>query len=446
MAMKYKYPAEIKGNRKVYSLFNGVKDPLGVISGNHAIAGDSYHLKASLTNKYFIFSQDKELVEYILKQNHKNYFKSEIQSVTLGKYLGNGLLTNNGKDWLKQRRLIQPGFSKVKITNLVSIMEDEIDKAFQSFNHETDIDLYGFFHTLAFNIVAKTLFSSDIDEEKVKELGKIITEIQEVFAKEVRIPLYTQALNILGITDKNIRKSKKAKHIIQSVLDKRRNSGEEKNDLLDMLIHAKYEDTQLPMSDEQLVDEMLILFIAGHETTANALTFIFFEISQHPEAEKKLKQEIAQEGENVFSPESLMKKSFTMNIIKEAMRLHPPAWAIDRQALEDDGFKEYSWKKGTLIILYIAGLHRNPKYWKQPDSFIPERFDDENAKNFAYYPFGAGPRLCIGEHFAIMEMALIIRKFYNNYTFISYQKELQKKALVTLRAVSLHGKIIKNRD
>lgn len=446
MALKYKYPAEIKGNRKIYSLFNGVKDPLGVISGNHAIAGDSYHLKATLTNKYFIFSQDKDLVEYILKQNQKNYFKSEIQSVTLGKYLGNGLLTNNGKDWLKQRRLIQPGFSKIKITNLVSIMEEEIDKAFQSFNDETDIDLYDFFHTLAFNIVAKTLFSSDIDEEKVKELGKIITEIQEVFAKEVRIPLYTQVLNILGITDKNIRKSNQAKHIIQSVLDKRRNSKEEKNDLLDMLIHAKYEDTQLPMSDEQLVDEMLILFIAGHETTANALTFIFFEISQNPEAEKKLKNEIAEEGEYVFSPESLMKKSFTMNVIKEAMRLHPPAWAIDRQALEDDSFKEYSWKKGTLIILYIAGLHRNPKYWEEPDSFIPERFDSENAKNFAYYPFGAGPRLCIGEHFAMMEMALLIRKFYNSYTFTSFQKELQKKALVTLRAVSLHGKIIKNRD
>lgn len=446
MALKYKYPAEIKGSRKLYSLFNGVKDPLGVISGNHTISGDSYHLKASLTNKHFIFSQDKELVEYILKQNHKNYFKSEIQSVTLGKYLGNGLLTNNGKDWLKQRRLIQPGFSKIKITNLVSIMEEEMDKAFQSFNDETDIDLYDFFHTLAFNIVAKTLFSSDIDEEKVKELGKIITEIQEVFAKEVRIPFYTQALNILGITHKNIRKSNQAKHIIQSVLDKRRNSKEEKNDLLDMLIHAKYEDTQLPMSDEQLVDEMLILFIAGHETTANALTFIFFEISQHPEAEKKLKQEIAEEGENVFRAENLMKKSFTVNIIKEAMRLHPPAWAIDRQALEDDSFKEYSWKKGTLIILYIAGLHRNPKYWEQPDSFIPERFDDENAKNFAYYPFGAGPRLCIGEHFAMMEMALIIRKFYYNYTFISSRKELQKKALVTLRAVSLHGKIIKKRD
>lgn len=446
MALNYNYPQEIKGSRKLYSLFNGVKDPLGVISGNHAIAGDSYHLKANLTNKHFIFSQDKELVEYILKQNHKNYFKSEIQSVTLGKYLGNGLLTNNGKDWLKQRRLIQPGFSKVKITNLVFIMEEEIDKAFQSFSDETDIDLYDFFHALAFNIVAKTLFSSDIDEEKVKELGTIITEIQEVFAKEVRIPLYTQVLNILGITDKNIRKSKQAKHIIQSVLDRRRNSKEEKNDLLDMLIHAKYEDTQLPMSDEQLVDEMLILFIAGHETTANALTFIFFEISQHSEAEKKLKQEIAEEGEHVFSPESLMKKSFTVNIIKEAMRLHPPAWAIDRQALEDDSFKEYSWKKGTLIILYIAGLHRNPKYWEQPDSFIPERFDSENAKNFAYYPFGAGPRLCIGEHFAMMEMALIIRKFYNSYTFTSFQKELQKKALVTLRAVSLCGKIIKNRD
>lgn len=444
MASEFNYPPEIKGKRKLYSLFNGVKDPLGVISGNHAISGDSYHLKATLTNKYFIFSQDKEFTEYILKQNHKNYFKSEIQSVTLGKYLGKGLLTNNGKDWLKQRRLIQPGFSKAKIANLVSIMEEEIDSAFSSFEKEPEIDLYDVFHTLAFNIVAKTLFSSDIDEEKVKELGKIITEVQEVFAKEVRIPLYTQVLNILGITDKNIRKSKQAKHIIQSVLEKRRNSDEEKNDLLDMLIHARYEDTQLPMCDEQLVDEMLILFIAGHETTANALSFIFFEISQNPETEKKLRQEMRKEGENVFTTENLMKKSFTINIIKEAMRLHSPAWAIDRQALEDDSFKDYSWKKGTLIILYITGLHRNPKYWSDPNSFIPERFDDENAKNFAYYPFGAGPRLCIGEHFAMMEMALIVRKFYKNYSFISYQKDLEKKALVTLRTTSLKGKIIKN--
>lgn len=444
MAPNFNYPAEIKGKRKLYSLFNGVKDPLGVISGNHDIFGDSYFLRATLTNKKLIFSQDKEFVEYILKQNHKNYFKSEIQSVTLGKYIGNGLLTNNGKDWLKQRRLIQPGFSKTKIANLVSIMDDEIEKAFRSFDQEPEVDLYDFFHTLAFNIVAKTLFSSDIEETEVKELGKIITEVQEVFAKEVRLPFYTQILKAFGVIGKTIRKSERSKAIIQRVLDKRRNSGEEKNDLLDMLIQSRYEDTQLPMSDKQLVDEMLILFIAGHETTANALSFIFFEISRNPEAEKKLRQEIVEEGENAFTTESLMKKSFTVNIIKEAMRLHSPAWAIDRQALEDDRFKDYSWEKGTLIILYISGLHRNPKYWDRPDEFIPERFDDENAKNFAYYPFGAGPRLCIGEHFAMMEMALIVRKFYEKYSFQSYQKTLEKKALVTLRTTSLPGKIIKN--
>ena len=400
-------------------------------------------LRASFTNKKLSFSQDKEFVEYILKQNHKNYFKSEIQSVTLGKYIGNGLLTNNGKDWLQQRRLIQPGFSKIKITNLVSIMDEEIEKAFQPFDQEPEVDLYDFFHTLAFNIVAKTLFSSDIEETEIKELGKIITEVQEVFAKEVRIPLYTQILSLFGIIGKTIKKSEKAKAIIQRVLDKRRNSGEEKNDLLDMLIQSRYEDTGLPMSDKQLVDEMLILFIAGHETTANALSFIFFEISQHPYEAEKLRQEIENEGENAFSTESLMKKSFTMNVIKESMRLHPPAWAIDRQALEDDRFKDYSWEKGTLIILYIAGLHQNPKYWDHPTSFIPERFDDENAKNFAYYPFGAGPRLCIGEHFAMMEMALIVRKFYKKYNFQSYQKVLEKKALVTLRTTSLPGKITK---
>lgn len=444
MISAFNYPTEIKGKRKLYSLLKGVKNPLEVISGNHEIAGDNYYIKATLTNKNFIFSQDKEFIEYILKQNHKNYFKSEIQSFTLGKYLGNGLLTNNGKDWLKQRRLIQPGFSKIKIASLVSIMEEEIDVAFQSFDKEPEVDLNVFFHTLAFNIVAKTLFSSDIDENKVKELGKIITEVQEVFAKEVRLPFYSQILKIFGVIDKTIKKSKKSKAIIQSVLDKRRSSGEEKNDLLDMLIQARYEDTQLPMSDEQLIDEMLILFIAGHETTANALSFIFFEISQHPEVERKLKKEILEEGEGVFTPESLMKKSFTSNVIKEAMRLHSPAWAIDRQALENDSFQEYSWPKDTLIILYITGLHRNPRYWNDPNSFIPERFDDENAKNFAFYPFGAGPRLCIGEHFAMMEMVLIVRKFYKNFRFISYQKELEKKALVTLRTTSLKGKIIKN--
>ncbi len=443
MAPKFSYPPEITGKRKLYALLNGVKDPLGIISGNHAIFGDSYYLKASFTDKKFIFTQDKEFIEYILKQNHKNYFKSEIQSITLGKYLGNGLLTNNGKDWLQQRRLIQPGFSKVKIANLVSIMDEEINTSFRSFDQEPEIDLYGFFHTLAFNIVAKTLFSSDIGETEIKELGKIITEVQEVFAKEVRIPFYTQILKAFGLIGKTIRKSERSKAIIQNVLDKRRNSGEEKNDLLDMLIHSKYEDTGLPMSDQQLVDEMLILFIAGHETTANALSFIFFEISQHPETEKKLRQEIEEEGEHAFTTESLMKKSFTANVIKEAMRLHSPAWAMDRQALEDDRFKEYSWEKGTLIILYISGLHRNPKYWNRPDDFIPERFDDENARNFAYYPFGSGPRLCIGEHFAMMEMALIVRKFYKKYHFESYQERLEKKALVTLRTTSLLGKITK---
>lgn len=444
MDSKYNYPTEVKGKRKLYSLFKGLNHPLEVITGNHQSVGDNYYIKASFTNKNFIFSQDKEFIEYILKQNHKNYYKSEIQSVTLGKYLGKGLLTNNGKDWLKQRRLIQPGFSKTKIVSLASIMEEEIDKEFQSFNNEPDLDLYDFFHTLAFNIVAKTLFSSDVDENTVNELSKIITEVQEVSTKEVRLPFYTKILNIFGVIRKNIEKSKRSKVIIQSVLDKRRNSGEEKNDLLDMLIQTRYEDTQLPMSDEQLVDEMLILFIAGHETTANALSFIFFEISQNPEAEEKLKIEIEDEGETVFTPESLMKKSFTVNIIKEAMRLHPPAWAVDREALEDDSFKEYSWPKGTLIILYVSGLHRNPKYWEHPDQFIPERFEDENAKNFAYYPFGAGPRLCIGEHFAMMEMALIVRKFYKKYSFKTYQNKLEKKALVTLRPVSVKGKIIKN--
>ncbi|MDQ1097033.1 cytochrome P450 [Chryseobacterium camelliae] len=197
MPAPFRYPTEITGFNKLYSLLKGVNHPLEVISRNHRIAGDHYFINASFADKKFIFSQDQEFVEYILKQNQRNYYKSEIQSVTLRKYLGKGLLTNNGKDWLQQRRLIQPGFSKAKISNLVSIMDEEIDRSMLLFKAHEETDLYHFFHQLAFDIVAKTLFSSDIDQAKVRELGMIITEIQEVFTREVRLPFYTKAMDML---------------------------------------------------------------------------------------------------------------------------------------------------------------------------------------------------------------------------------------------------------
>jgi cytochrome P450 len=444
MDTAFNYPQEIKGWKKISSLIRTINYPLETFNKNHLFAGDNYCITSASSEKKIIFSQDKEFFEYVLKQNHKNYSQSETGTITIEKYWGKGLLLNTGKDWLKQRRLMQSGFSKTKIVNLVSIMEEEIDKSFTLFENQKEVDMYSFFHTLAFKIVSKTLFSSDIDENTVNKIIRIITELMEVVVKEVRLPFYKKIIRLTGALEKNIEKSKELKGIFQTILDKRRKSSEEKNDLLDMLIQARYEDTQLPMTDIQLIDEMLIIFFAGHETVTNALSFIFFEISQNPEAEKKLKQEISDEGDLAFTSDSLIKKSFTTNIIKESMRLHSPAWVIERKALADDQFKEYSWKKSTHVVLYISGLHRNPKYWEQPNTFIPERFNDENLKNGAYYPFGAGPKLCIGDHFAMMEMALVVRKFYKKFTFTSYQSRLNKKALLTLRPVKLKGKITKN--
>ncbi|HMK05923.1 MAG TPA: cytochrome P450, partial [Flavobacterium sp.] len=213
---------------------------------------------------------------------------------------------------------------------------------------------------------------------------------------------------------------------------------EKHNDLLDMLLETRYEDTGESMSTQQLIDEIKILFIAGHETTANALTFTFHLLANNPEIQQKVLDEILEiETLTTDIVEQLQKMTYINAVINESMRLYPPAWITDRENIEDDELLGCQIKKKTLIGVSFYELHRNPKYWENPEQFNPERFlGEQKRKSYQYfYPFGAGPRMCIGLGFAMYEMSLTLAYIIKKYKVVSQNKDIQVNPLITLKPV-----------
>ena len=220
-----------------------------------------------------MLSRDKEVVKHILKKNHKNYYKSTIQSKYLSKYLGMGLLTADGPFWLRQRRLIQPAFHKQKMDSLVGLMQHTIQQELADVPTGPAVDVFPITNQLAFNVVATSLFNLSVDEQTLDRLQYIIQQIQLFLVKEVRLLHKGWWFKLSGQVRKHQKLAEENRTIVRKIIEDRKASGEVHNDLLDMLLATRYEDTGEPMSTKQLIDEISILFVAGHETTANALAF-----------------------------------------------------------------------------------------------------------------------------------------------------------------------------
>ncbi|WKL47332.1 cytochrome P450 [Flavobacterium pectinovorum] len=401
--------------------------------------GDSFSLKIG-KSKHLILSRDNEVAQYILQKNQKNYYKSKFQSVYLSKYLGKGLLTVDGEFWLKQRRLIQPAFHKQKMNQLVENMNDTIVAELDSLVTDQSVDVFPVMSQVAFNVVAKSLFQLSVSDEKLNRIKYIIEEVQNFLVKEIRLPHKAWWFSLSGQVEKHLELAEENNKIIQEIVEDRITSKEEINDLLNMLLETRYEDTGEGMSVKQLIDEIKILFIAGHETTANALTFTLYLLAENPELQQKVFEEITEiQSETIDVVEQLQKMTYINAVLNEAMRLYPPAWITDRENVEDDNLAGYNIKKGTLIGVSFYELHRNPKYWENPEKFLPERFLGEQKKQSMqyFYPFGAGPRMCIGAGFAIYEMCLTISNLVKKYTITSVNSEIQFNPLITLKPVGV---------
>lgn len=433
---KYNYPNQLSVFNFLLKAESIRKNPIPFHKKYFDKLGDTFSVK--IGRKHVLLSRDNDVAQYILQKNQKNYQKSHLQTKYLSKYLGNGLLTANGDFWLKQRRLIQPAFHKQKMNQLVQKMDETITLELTNLPIDKMVDLFPIMNQLAFNLVAKSLFHISVADEKLNRIKVIIEEVQNFLIKEIRLPYKTWWFKISGQVKKHLHLAIENNAIINEIVEIRKQSNEEHNDLLNMLLETRYEDTGEGMSTTQLIDEIKILFIAGHETITNALTFTLHLLGNHPEVQQKVYDElIAIQSQTDDIVEQLQKMTYTNAVISESMRLFPPAWITDRENIEDDSFLDFKIKEKTLIGISFYALHRNPKYWENPDVFIPERFLGEQKKHSMnyFYPFGAGPRMCIGSGFAIYEMCLTLSYILKRYKITSSTKDIQFNPLVTLKPI-----------
>jgi len=417
-----------------------MSNPIPLIDETIAEYGDSYITYLGGKTKTVI-TIDPNLIQQVLQKNHSNYEKSVIQTDLLARYIGKGLLTTNGSYWLRQRRLIQPGFHKRKLNALVEIMNSEITRYCGELSLRIEqnptIDVSAEMMKLTLRVVSRALFSTGINDENTEFLGNSITRLQHAIIKDIRQPFLKWWRGLNGYDRASVRIAKESQNLIAKIIDTRKNSKNRPNDLLNMLLDVKYEDTNEHMTDQQVLEECLVLFVAGHETSANAMAWMHYLLHENPGEKHLILQEIAKVEAQIPNMQEAMQMERISNAVSETMRMYPPAWVTDRVALGDDQYKGMKITKGDIISPYIFGTHNDAKRWKSPEKFIPQRFSKNNKEQieaFSYLPFGGGPRLCIGQQFALMEMQLIIFHLYKRFDFaLVPDQKIEMEPLVTLR-------------
>jgi cytochrome P450 len=348
-------------------------------------------------------------VKYVMQDNHLNYTKG-FNYRRMEPFLGKGLLTSEGEEHLRNRRLAQPAFHRQRIAGFADLMAGHTARMLADWSAGTKLDVHSEMMKLTLSVVGDALFSSDISQS-AEEVGRALSDVLEITNhrfESIFVPpkFFPSPQNLrfhrsLGVLDT----------LVNGLISARRKSGEVKNDLLAMLMEARTEDGQEGMTDRQLRDEVMTMVLAGHETTANALSWAFYLLSTHPEIERRLASEVAQLEGRAPTLADLPKLTYTKQVMEETMRLYPPAWAVGRQTIEEDEIGGYRIPKKTDVMLFPFATHRDLRFWDNPEGFDPDRFTPENSAKrhkFAFFPFAAGPRMCIGSAFAMMEMQLVL--------------------------------------
>ena len=403
---------------------------------NFEAYGDCFKVQLS-SKEIVLFTRSPGLIKHILQKQHRKYEKSSLQTVDLAKYVGHGILTSSGEHWRTHRRMVQPAFHKKKLHNLMGVMREAILQELERIEPGKVQNVFPLMGDLAFQVVAKSLFGSSDIREKMSRLQYITEANQRMLIKEMRQPYLKWWYRLSGKIDKHLKMAGEGKRLLLEIVEERRSSGLEKDDLLDMLLKARYEDGS-PMPDGQLLDEVMILFTAGHETTANALSFTLFLLAKNPAIQDQVYEEVSKvdlEDGRVDLVQEVMQLQFVKQCIEEALRLYPPVYVIDRVATEDDTFEDISLPKGTMVLMSIYELHRYGHFWNRPLEYDPNRFKGTDKKDYGdhYYPFGAGPRMCVGNNFAMYEMILTVAAILKKYSLRSDLKTVELNPLISLK-------------
>ena len=391
------------------------RDPLAFFTHCAKTYGDITGMRYFNFRVFFINHPD--YIEDVLVNNARKFHKGRVLQANKGVF-GEGLLTSEGSFWLRQRRLAQPAFHRARIATYAETMVQYTQRLLENWHDGEERDLHEEMMRVTLQIVGKTLFDADVtkDAQEVGQSLELLMELSADFGKAIIIPEWVPTLH-------NLRKSRairKLDKIIYRIIEERRKSERDTGDLLSMLLAARDDDGSR-MTDKQLRDESITLFLAGHETTANALSWTWWLLAQNPEAETKLHSELASLlGGRAPTLEDVPKLKYTEQVLTESLRLYPPAWGTARVAMEDHEIGGYHVPKGTGVSLTQWTMHRDPRWFTDPEVFRPERWEDGLAKRlprFAYFPFGGGPRQCIGNTFALMEATLVLATIAQKFRF-----------------------------
>jgi cytochrome P450 len=362
-----------------------------------------------------VFVNHPDLIEEVLVTHPRRYVKGRVLRANRHVF-GEGLLTSEGDFWLRQRRLAQPAFHRAQIASYAETMVDYTQRMLESWRGGEERDVHQEMMRLTLRIVGKTLFDADVarDAQDVGKSLELLLELGANFRRTLFIPHWVPTPTNLRIK----REIRFIEAILYRIIGERHASGRDTGDLLSMLLHAPDEDGSR-MTDKQLRDETITLFLAGHETTASTLSWTWWLLAQNPAAEARLHAELdAVLGGRSPSLDDLPRLPYTGNVITEALRLYPPAWGLARVAIEDHEIAGYPVKKGMGVAMAQWVVHRDARWYDAPEEFRPERWENDFIKRiprFAYFPFGGGPRQCIGNAFALMEATLILATIAQKY-------------------------------
>lgn len=399
--------------RTPFGLYAAIRrDPLAFLFDAWQQHGDVVRMHAPpWTSFFFVHPLD---VKHILQENHRNYWKGVIFG-KLKRIAGEGLVFSDGELWRRQRQLVQPAFHRDRIAALGDMMVRTTAEMLERWRRrgaaQLSLDIAAEMSTLTLDIVAQALFGADLGEDKA-EFCAAVSEAM-VYANHLTNHMFTPPLIVPTRANRAGRRAVAGiDRVVWKIIETRRRDNRERHDLLGMLIAARDAETNQAMNDRQLRDEAVTFLVAGHETTAVALSWSWYLLSQHAEARARLFREVDDVlGTRPARMSDLPDLSYTRMVLDEALRLYPPAWATARQAHADDEVGGVRVPRNTVITLSPYVTHRHPEFWERPDEFDPERFTPERCAarpDFAYFPFGGGPRGCVGRQFATMEGQLLL--------------------------------------
>lgn len=389
--------------------FGPARDPIGFFSRLARDHGDLVYVRMGGEHVYFV--NDPVDIKDVLVTNQRFFHKGRGLERSR-RLLGRGLLTSEDDLHRKQRRLIQPAFHRDRIASYADVMTMYGGRVCDSWTNGTTIDAAQEMNRLTLGVVGKTLFDADV-ESQAREVGRALTAVMESF--------WTLMLPCASVLERlplpAIRRSRRARAdldaLIYGMIAERRRHPSDRGDLLSMLLMANDDEAGgAGMSDEQVRDEAMTIFLAGHETTANALAWTWYLLSETPDVERRLHDEVDRTlGGRLPTLADIPLMPFVERVVTESMRLYPPAWIIGRRAVQDYSIRDYVAPAGSLFIVSPYVLHRDARYFSEADRFDPDRWTPEfkaSLPPFAYLPFGGGARRCIGESFAMMELVLVL--------------------------------------